>query len=111
MEHEKKHPDFKWQRKLMPGGACEATAFSTFDYESTCICFALGNYHNMSDIDGVVAGKCPAKMAPEHIAIHDFHHMVEMLVLVATQLDSAKLPPLTDRLNKLLDDHGHVLET
>ena len=110
MEHEKKHPDFKWQRKLMPGGACEATAFSTFGYESTCICFALGNYHNMSDVDAVLAGKRPAKVAPECISIDDFHHMVEMLILVAAKLDSARIRPLKDRLDKLLDDHGHVLD-
>jgi endoglucanase len=110
MDHEKKHPDFKWQRKLMPGGACEATAFSTYGYESTCICFALGNYHNMSDIDGVTAGKRPAKVAPEHISIDDFHGMVEMLTICATRLDSAKLPSLEGRLDKLLRSHRHVLE-
>ena len=40
----------------MPGGACEATAFSAYGYESTCLCLPLGNYHNMHDID-VVAGR------------------------------------------------------
>ena len=38
----KKNPKYKWQRKLMPGGACEATAFSTYGYESTCLCLPLG---------------------------------------------------------------------
>jgi putative aminopeptidase FrvX len=109
MAHEKKHPKFKWQRKLMPGGACEATAFSTFGYESTCICFALGNYHNMGDIDGVQAGKRPAKVKPECISIADYHGMVEMLVVTAMQLDSAKLPPLKKRLEKILAENGHVL--
>ncbi len=108
-EYEKKHPKFKWQRKLMPGGACEATAFSTFDYESTCICLPLGNYHNMGDLDGVAAGKRPAKVGPEQIAVADFHHMVEMLVACTTQLDSAKLPPLKKRLEKLLANTEHVL--
>jgi putative aminopeptidase FrvX len=110
MDHEKKHPHFKWQRKLMPGGACEATAFSTYGYESTCICFALGNYHNMTDIDGVAAGKRPAKVGPEHISIDDFHGMVEMLTICATKLDSARLPSLEGRLDRLLQSHGHVLE-
>jgi putative aminopeptidase FrvX len=110
MAYEKKHPDFKWQRKLMTGGACEATAFSTYGYESTCICFALGNYHNMSDIDGVLSGKRPAKVGPEYISIDDFHGMVTMLTVCATQLDTAKLPSLEKRLDKLLDSHRHVLE-
>ena len=60
-------PSFKWQRKLMAGGACEATAFSAFGFQSTCLCLPLGNYHNMQAIDDVVAGQRPAKVGPEFI--------------------------------------------
>lgn len=109
LEYEKKHPDYKWQRKLMAGGACEATAFCEYGYRSTCICLPLGNYHNMKDIDGVTAGKRPARVAPECISVDDYHGMVEMLVIIATQLDAGKVPPLKNRLDKLLDDHGFVL--
>ena len=28
---------FKYQRKLMPGGACEATAYQCFGYQATCL--------------------------------------------------------------------------
>jgi hypothetical protein len=110
MEHQKSNPDFKWQRKLMPGGTCEATTFSTFGYESTCICLPLGNYHNMRDIDGVNAGKRPAKVGPEFISVDDYHGMIAMLIICATQLDSAKLPSLRDRMDGLLKDYGQVLE-
>ena len=110
MQYEKKHPRFKWQRKLMPGGACEATAFSIFGYESTCICLALGNYHNMGNMDAVMAGKRPARVAPECIAIEDYHNMIEMLIVCAAQLDTAKLPDLRSRLDGLLASYGHVLE-
>ncbi|MEC9372604.1 MAG: M20/M25/M40 family metallo-hydrolase, partial [Planctomycetota bacterium] len=48
-------PAFKWQRKLMPGGACEATAYSAWGYEATCLCLPLGAYHNMGDLDRVQA--------------------------------------------------------
>ena len=51
----KENPAFRFQRKLMPGGACEATAFASFGIASTCVCLPLGNYHNMEDIDGVAA--------------------------------------------------------
>jgi endoglucanase len=111
MAHQKKHPDFRWQRKLMPGGSCEATAFSTYGYESTCVCLPLGNYHNMTDIDGVLAGRRPARVGPEHIALDDYHGMIELLVIATTQLDTARLPTMSSRLDKLLADHGHLLSS
>ena len=95
---------------VVTGGACEATAFSTFGYTSTCLCLALGNYHNMSDIDGVLAGRRPARVAPEHISIADYHHLVEMLLVCSTQLDTARVPSLRKRLEALLDARAHVLE-
>jgi endoglucanase len=110
MDHQQRHPEFRWQRKLMPGGACEATAFSTYGYESTCICLPLGNYHNMSEIDEVQAGRRPAKVGPEFIAVEDYHGMIDMLVLAAMRLDSAKLPSLEARLDRILEANGHVLE-
>jgi endoglucanase len=108
--HQKKHPEFKWQRKLMPGGACEASAFSLYGYESTCLCLPLGNYHNMTDIDAVVAGQRPARVGPEYISVDDFHRLVEMLIVCITKLDNARLPDLRDRFEKLLARHRHVLE-
>ena len=109
-EHVKSNPQFKWQRKLMPGGACEATAFSSFGYESTCVCLALGNYHNMIDIDGVQAGLRPARVGPEYISIDDYHGMVELLTITASQIDSAQVQPLDRWMKSLLKDNGHVLD-
>lgn len=71
---------FKFQRKLMAGGSCEATAFSAYGYESTCLCLALGNYHNMGDLSGVEAGTSPAKVAPEVISVDDYRGLVKLLV-------------------------------
>lgn len=88
LEEHKRDPNFTWQRKLMPGGACEATAFGTYGYQSTCLCLPLGNYHNMSDIDRVQAGKGPAKVQREEIAISDAESLIRMLILIATQLDA-----------------------
>ncbi|MSR44221.1 MAG: hypothetical protein EXS15_02540 [Phycisphaerales bacterium] len=79
--HAKEHPSFRWQRKLMAGGACEATAFSAYGFESTCLCLPLGNYHNMCDIDGVLGGARPARIGCEFVALDDFHSLVEMIVV------------------------------
>jgi endoglucanase len=108
-EHQKKHPRFRYQRKLMPGGTCEATAFSAFGYRSTCLCLPLGNYHNMIDIDRVQAGERPARLGPEFVSIADFHGLIELLVLCAEGLESPTRPSLHARMEELLRDYGHVL--
>jgi endoglucanase len=109
LAHAETDPTFRWQRKLMPGGACEATAFSTYGYESTCVCLPLGNYHNMRDIDGVLAGRRPAKVGPEFISIDDYHGLVELLVLCCGRLDDDTLPPLIDRMERLWTERRFVL--
>ena len=86
MKARAKDPTFRYQRKLMPGGACEATAFATHGFESTCLCLPLGNYHNMSDIDGVVAGKRKARVGSEFVSMADFESLVRMIEIAATGL-------------------------
>jgi endoglucanase len=93
----------------MPGGTCEATAFSAFGYQSTCLCLPLGNYHNMVEIDRVTAGGRRAVVGPEFISVNDFHGLVEMLVVCATKLDSPGRPSLRRRMDELMASHGYVL--
>lgn len=109
LEHAKAHPDFMWQRRLMPGGTCEATTFSSYGYRSTCVCLPLGNYHNMRDIDGVLAGKRPARVGPEYIAVSDYHGLIDLLLLGCAQLDSAAIKPLRERMDDLLAKHHAII--
>jgi endoglucanase len=81
-----KDPSFRFQRKLMPGGACEATAFAAHGFESTCLCLPLGNYHNMVDIDGVQSGRRKAKVGSEFVSMADFESLVRMIEIAATGL-------------------------
>ncbi len=74
------------QRRLMAGGSCEATAFCAFGYRATGLCLALGNYHNMVDIEGVAAGRADARVAPETISLADFDGLVRLIAAVATGL-------------------------
>ena len=46
---------FKYQRQLMSGGTCEASAFGAFGYPVTGLAFPLGNYHNNTPEGGVAA--------------------------------------------------------
>lgn len=107
--HQAANKNFAFQRKLMPGGTCEATAFATYGYESTCLCLPLGNYHNMVDIDGVQAGTVKAKCAAEVISVADYHGLIELLVVTATNIDSAEASPLKPRLEGLIKAHGKLL--
>ena len=109
VEHQKAEPAFRWQRRLMPGGTCEATAFGAYGYLSTCLCLPLGNYHNMVDIDGVTGGARPASVGPEFISVSDFHGLVDMLVVCATKLDAGNSPHLHAQMESLLESHGHLL--
>ncbi len=85
--HAKDNPAFRFQRKLMPGGACEATAFAAYGIASTCVCLPLGNYHNMEEIDAVLAGRKKPRVGREFISANDYHWLVELLEVVARRLD------------------------
>lgn len=88
---------FVWQRRLMPGGTCEATAFGAFGYASTCLCLPLGNYHNMNEQTG--------RIDAETISTRDYLGLVRLLVEIANRLDDVDATPtlrqrLTDRFHR-----------
>ena len=83
------------QRQLMPGGTCEATAFTTFGYAATGVAFPLGNYHNASP-EGTIA--------PEYIHRRDLEGGVRLLV-AAVQVagEPAADDPVRSRLTSRAD--------
>lgn len=98
----KKDKSFRYQRKLMPGGTCEATAFRALGYRSTCLCLPLGNYHNMDEAKG--------RIAPETIAIDDYHHLIDLLDAAGRKLQTTDAEgDLADRLDKLFVRHAGLL--
>ncbi len=93
---------FRFQRRLMPGGTCEASAFQAFGFIATCVCLPLGNYHNMNDETGMIDA--------EFIALSDFDNLVRLLVEVGRRLDApGKSPSLRQRLEKLFAERQNVL--
>ena len=106
-------PAFKWQRKLMPGGACEATAFMAYAYDATCICLPLGNYHNMAELDRVQAETnkgapgIEARIEREFISLADFQGLVELLVACGRELPASE--PLMEKMEKLYAERSFVL--
>ncbi len=102
-------PAWKWQRKLMAGGACEASVYCAYGYEATCVCLPLGNYHNMADLTAVQAGTntTPPKVGREYVSVADFDGMVELLIACGIELPAAG--GFMDRLDKLWNDKNAVL--
>ncbi|HYF48536.1 MAG TPA: hypothetical protein VEJ63_03985 [Planctomycetota bacterium] len=75
---QKRDKRFKFQRKLMDGGSCEATAFCAFGYSSSGLAVPLGNYHNQA-----FDKKGKPCIGPESVVIDDFRCEVELLVELA----------------------------
>ena len=73
-----RHADFEWQRALMDGGTCEATAYSLFGRPSAGLALPLGNHHNRSD-DG-------QRLTAETLHVGDFFGCVVLMVEAARRL-------------------------
>jgi putative aminopeptidase FrvX len=68
---------FQFQRGLMSGGTCEATAFQEFGFQTAAVCVALGNYHNCAERN---------RIAAEFVSVTDALSMVELLGAAAKQM-------------------------
>ena len=66
----KREPSFRYQRQLMSGGTCEATAFTVYGYQTGALAVPLGNYHNV-DPDGLLAA--------EYVSPHDLANLARLL--------------------------------
>ena len=106
---------FQYQRKLMSGGTCEATAFCDAGYTATCICLPLGNYHNMNETTG--------RIDCETISRGDYLQLIQLLTVIAQQHHPPAssntpetsevpktLPTLTQTLDKLWADRKGILK-
>lgn len=103
-------PTWKWQRKLMAGGACEATVFCHAGLDATCVCLPLGNYHNMANLDEAQAGtlKDP-KPGREHISLADAQGMIDLLTACGSQLASPPASKTSQRLDDLWESRKDIL--
>ena len=85
---------FQFQRALMSGGTCEATAYQEFGYRTAAVCVALRNYHNCGDNE---------KIAPEYVSTMDVHNMAVLLSAAAQAMP--RYPELVARLPKRLEGY------
>ena len=94
-ELSRRQEDFQFQRALMSGGTCEATAYQEFGFQTAAVCVALGNYHNCGGRNRIQA---------EYVSISDVCSMVDLLAAAAAEIPqyarlTGKLP---QQLNQLL---------
>jgi endoglucanase len=66
--------DFRFVRRLMPGGTCESMVFCIYGYTAAALCLPLDNYHNMGPGN---------RIAPEQVDVNDFESLVKLLVALA----------------------------
>jgi putative aminopeptidase FrvX len=66
--------DIPFQRCLMSGGTCEATAFQLYGYKSVGLCVALGNYHNCTPV---------GRIGSEYVSLADVEAMLALCVAAA----------------------------
>ena len=69
--------EFQFQRGLMSGGTCEATAYQEFGFQTAAVCVALGNYHNCAEKN---------RIAEEFVSVADALSMVKLLAGAAKQM-------------------------
>jgi len=108
-------PSWKWQRKLMAGGACEASVYCAYGYTATCVCLPLGNYHNMAGLGEAQAGTHekdfggPPRVGCEFVGLDDYAGMIDLLIGCGIDLPSS--PGFVERIEKLWTDTKFVLKS
>jgi putative aminopeptidase FrvX len=74
-----KSRNISYQRCLMDGGTCEATAFQLYGYRSAALSIALGNYHNCTP---------DSRIDAEYIDIKDLQDLIDLSVALITEKTS-----------------------
>jgi len=97
----KKNKDFTYQKRVMDGGACEASAFRVFGFEVAGVSTPLGNYHN---IDPHLRAK------PEIVRTNDVEGLYWLLCEIIENFSNAqfqrlKAKPLAQFGKEILRNH------
>jgi putative aminopeptidase FrvX len=92
-----KKREIRFQRCLMAGGTCEATAFQAYGYRSAALCIALGNYHNCTP---------DSRIDTEYIDLEDLEGLIALCAAIAseTQENAEPRAALRARLEARLSD-------
>ena len=91
-----KEAGFRYQRKLMDSGSCEATVLMGNGFRTGAVALPLGNYHNTGE----------KRLSPEIIHLDDALNMVDLLVHLSRYPGgcAASLRASTEALDKSFAD-------
>ena len=92
-----KSKNLSYQRCLMDGGTCEATAFQLYGYRSAALSIALGNYHNCTP---------DSRIDAEYVDLKDLEGLIDLCVSAVMEPRSVAGPreALRGRLEARLKD-------
>ncbi len=90
---------FRFQRALMAGGTCEASAFAPFGYTVGAICLPLGNYHNQGR----------RGIAPESIHLDDVSAGLSLLAALPGHSPAQDPADLRARMEQIWTDRRQLL--
>lgn len=102
----------KYQRRIMDGGTCEATAATVFGVPSIGISVPLGNYHNQC-FEGGPDSRGDLGPAPEFVHLGDVQGMIELclgLLKPALQWQSPWASKMAD-FQKQIRKYGALLRS
>lgn len=83
-----------FQRCLMPGGTCEATAYENYGLRTGALCVALANYHNCTSHN---------QIGREYVSYDDYRKLIDLCAKIATESDP--MPNFQKDLRKNLEQN------
>jgi len=93
--------NFRCQRRLMDGGTCESSVYTSYGYEAGGLCLPLGNYHNVD--------WKRMRLGPERIDLGDFEGLVLLLLELAADRKSPRGAGRRKRWEDLFARYGRGL--
>jgi putative aminopeptidase FrvX len=97
LSHWARESQIPFQRCLMSGGTCEATAYQLYGYRTAALCVALGNYHNCGPDE---------KIDSEFVALADAEAMARLCTVAASAGDLPDpVEALRDRLEREFEQY------
>jgi endoglucanase len=113
--------NFKYQKRIMDGGACEASAFNLYGFKVSGISLPLINYHNQYlphsffDSKNLYSKNYKDKPHPEAVSINDIKNLIYFLKEIfieneKTNLDKLNFKAQNKVKNLLLKEHKESIK-
>lgn len=96
--------DFRWRRRLMDGGTCEATIFNARGFRATGMALPLDNYHNQA-----FDKKGEPTIGPEGVGVNDFANAIQLLIELCKTPEAMEYVPDLENVLKPYEQRAREL--